>query len=122
LADAFPHGPGTVLVPQAHDARPVLADGLRAKGWSVDVVEAYRTVPGRPSAAALTAAREADAITFTSSSTVTGYVDVAGLDAVPAVVASIGPITTRTAKELGIDVTTEADPSTIDGLVEAVVR
>jgi len=122
LVDAFPDCPGTVLVPQAADARPVLADGLRAKGWSVDVVEAYRTVTGRPSAAALAAARDADAITFTSSSTVAGYLEVAGLDAVPPVVASIGPITTRTAKELGLEVTVEADPSTVAGLVEAVLR
>jgi uroporphyrinogen-III synthase len=98
----------------------VLADGLRAKGWYVDVVEAYRTVPGRPSTHALAAAREADAITFTSSSTVTGYLEVAGADAVPPVVVSIGPITSATAKEHGLDVAIEADPSTVDGLVAAL--
>jgi uroporphyrinogen-III synthase len=111
-----------VLLPQAADARPVLAEGLAAKGWYVDVVEAYRTVTGSPSERELRAAREADAITFTSSSTVTGYLDVAGPDAVPPVVASIGPITTATAKELGIAVTVEADPSTVEGLVDAVLR
>jgi uroporphyrinogen III methyltransferase/synthase len=122
LVDAFPAGSGRVLLPQAAGARPVLADGLRAKGWHVDVVEAYRTVTGRPSEAALRAAATAHAITFTSSSTVTGYLEVAGLDAVPPVVASIGPITSRAAKELGVDVTIEADPSTVDGLVEALLR
>ncbi|MCU1379299.1 MAG: uroporphyrinogen-III synthase/uroporphyrinogen-III C-methyltransferase [Acidimicrobiales bacterium] len=123
LVDSFPDAPeggGRVLVPQAADARPVLADGLRAKGWYVDVVEAYRTVPGRPSTHALAAAREADAITFTSSSTVTGYLEVAGADAVPPVVVSIGPITSATAKEHGLDVAIEADPSTVDGLVAAL--
>ena len=122
LVEAFPGGPGRVLLPQAADARPVLAEGLRAKGWQVDVVEAYRTVTGRPSESALQAAATAHAITFTSSSTVTGYLEVAGLDAVPPVVASIGPITSRTAKELGVEVTIEADPSTVDGLVEALLR
>jgi uroporphyrinogen III methyltransferase/synthase len=125
LLDAFPDAPaggGRVLLPQAADARPVLAEGLAAKGWYVDVVEAYRTVTGSPSERALRAAREADAITFTSSSTVTGYLEVAGPDAVPPVVASIGPITTATAKELGIAVTVEADPSTVEGLVDAVLR
>jgi uroporphyrinogen III methyltransferase/synthase len=122
LVEAFPAGPGRVLLPQAAGARPVLAEGLRAKGWQVDVVEAYRTVAGQPSEAALRAASTAHAITFTSSSTVTGYLDVAGLDAVPPVVASIGPITSRTAKELGVEVTIEADPSTVDGLVEALLR
>jgi uroporphyrinogen-III synthase len=124
LVDAFPDAPdggARVLVPQAADARTVLAEGLRAKGWYVDVVEAYRTVPGRPSASVLAAAREADAITFTSSSTVTGYVGVAGADAVPPVVASIGPVTSATAKEHGIDVAIEADPSTVEGLVAALL-
>ena len=122
LVEAFPAGPGRVLLPQAAGARAVLADGLRAKGWEVDVVEAYRTVPGRPADAALRAAATADAITFTSSSTVTGYLDLAGSDQVPPVVASIGPITSRTAREHGIDVTVEADPSTVEGLVEALLR
>jgi uroporphyrinogen III methyltransferase/synthase len=122
LVDAFPEGDGSVLLPQAADARPVLAEGLRAKGWRVDVVEAYRTVAGRPSEASLRAAADADAITFTASSTVTGYLAVAGVDAIPPVVASIGPITTRTATEHGIAVTVEADPSTVDGLVEALLQ
>ena len=52
----------------------------------------------------------------------TGYLEVAGLDAVPPIVASIGPITTNTAKELGLEVTVEADPSTVAGLVDALVR
>jgi uroporphyrinogen III methyltransferase/synthase len=122
LVDAFPDGSGRVLVPQAADARPVLADGLRAKGWTVDVVEAYRTLAGSPTPAAITAAREADAITFTSASTVKNYLDAAGPDAVPRKVVTIGPITTRAAKEAGLEVTAEADPSTIDGLVDAVVE
>jgi uroporphyrinogen III methyltransferase/synthase len=121
LVDAFPAGSGRVLLPQAADARTVLAEGLRDRGWTVEVVEAYRTVPGRPSVAALDAARSADAITFTSSSTVSGYLEVAGIDAVPPVVASIGPITSRTAKDLGLEVAVEADPSTVDALVDALV-
>ena len=124
MVEGFPEavdGSGRILLPQAADARPVLADGLRAKGWAVDVVEAYRTVPGAPSSAALERARAADAITFTSSSTVTGYLAVAGRDAVPPVVASIGPITSTTAREHGIEVTVEADPSTVDGLVDALL-
>jgi uroporphyrinogen-III synthase len=67
-------------------------------------------------------AATADAVTFTSSSTVTGYLRVAGAEAVPPVVVSIGPITSATAREHGIEVTVEADPSTVDGLVDAVLR
>jgi uroporphyrinogen III methyltransferase/synthase len=122
LVDVFPEGSGRVLLPQAAAARPVVADGLRAKGWTVDIVEAYRTVAGQPSPQALAAARDADAITFTSASTVNNYLALAGADAVPATVVTIGPITTRAAKEAGLEVVAEADPSTIDGLADAVVE
>jgi uroporphyrinogen III methyltransferase / synthase len=123
LVDAFPDVPpggGRVLVPQSAEARPTLVEGLRAKGWYVDPVEAYRTVSGSPPARALAAAEGADAITFTSSSTVTGYLGLT--DVVPPVVASIGPITSATCRERGLEVAVEADPSDVGGLVDAVVR
>ena len=69
------------------------AGGPAGQGLGVDVVEAYRTVAGEPDADAAGAAAEADAICFTSSSTVTRYLDVAGEEAVPPVVACIGPVT-----------------------------
>ena len=121
LVDVFPPGPGTVLVPQAADARPVLADGLRVKGWTVDVVVAYDTRPAVLPEAEVAQARAADAITFTSSSTVTNFVAGAGLDALPPTVVAIGPVTAETAEELGVAVSVVADPHTIDGLVAAVV-
>jgi uroporphyrinogen III methyltransferase/synthase len=118
----FPDGPGRVLLPRAAVARDVLPDGLRARGWTVDVVEAYRTEQVTPTFAALDAAATADAITFTSSSTVTNYVAVAGSDAVPPVVACIGPITADTARGAGLDVTVEAEVHTVEGLAGALVR
>ncbi|MDQ3979621.1 MAG: uroporphyrinogen-III C-methyltransferase, partial [Actinomycetota bacterium] len=50
LVEAFPapEGPGRVLLPQAAASRPVLAEGLNAKGWEVEVVTAYRTLPAAP--------------------------------------------------------------------------
>ena len=85
LLAAFPPGPGRVLLPQAEAARPVLADGLRAAGWDG---RRRRGLPhrGRPMSppAVLERARGADAITFTSGSTVTGYLAAAGDGAVPA--------------------------------------
>ena len=121
LVDVFPPGPGTVLLPQAADARPVLAEGLQAKGWTVDVAVAYETRPAGIEEADLVRARTADAITFTSSSTVSNFVAGAGLDALPSTVVAIGPVTAETARELGVPVTAVADPHTIDGLVDAVV-
>ncbi len=125
LLEAFPPpaAPGArVLLPRAAVARDVLPDGLRAAGYEVDVVEAYRTERGQPPPAALAAAGAADAIAFTSSSTVTGYLEVAGREAVPPVVACIGPVTAATAREHGLEVSAVADPHTVEGLVDALER
>jgi uroporphyrinogen III methyltransferase/synthase len=121
VAEAFPDGPGRVLLPRAAVARDALPDELGRKEWDVEVVEAYRTHPAQPDAAALAEARKADAITFTSSSTVTNYLAVAGLDAVPPLVVCIGPVTAQTARTAGIAVDVVADVHTIDGLVDALV-
>ena len=126
LLDAFPAptgaGTGRVLLARAAVARDVLPEGLRAQGWEVDVAEAYQTRNAPPDAAALTAARGADIITFTSSSTVERYLDIAGTDAVPPIVACIGPITSATARDRGLRVAVEASVHTVDGLVDAIVE
>ena len=121
LVEAFPSGSGTVLLPQAAAARPVVAHGVRAKGWEVEVVEAYRTVTARPSDEALAAAAKADAVAFTSSSTVTSWLDLAGSESLPPVVACIGPVTAATAAEHGLPVTVVAAEHTVAGLVDALV-
>ena len=121
VVDAFPAGPGRVLVPRAAVARDALPEGLRAKGWQVEVVEAYRTELAELSPAALAEAVKADAITFTSSSTVANWLSVAGPDAVPPVVACIGPVTAETARQAGLTVDVVAGEHTIDGLVSALV-
>jgi uroporphyrinogen III methyltransferase / synthase len=123
LLDAFPDPPaggGRVLLARAAVARGVLPDGLRERGWEVDVVDAYRTVAVPLTDAQRDVAAAADVITFTSSSTVERYLD-AGPDAVPPVVACIGPVTAATARRLGLDVTIEADVHTIPGLLDALV-
>lgn len=121
VVDAFPAGPGRVLLPRAAVARDALPDGLAAKGWAVDVVEAYRTVAGTPSAEALALAARADAVTFTSSSTVTNFLAVARDVPVPPVVACIGPVTADTARAAGLDVSVVAGEHTIEGLVAALL-
>lgn len=117
---APPPGGGAVLLPRAAVAREVLPDGLVAAGWRVDVVEAYRTVPAALGEELLDAAASADAICFTSASTVTNYLDAAGPARVPPTVASIGPVTSDAARKAGITVTVEAAEHTIDGLVAAL--
>ncbi|MEY2454156.1 MAG: uroporphyrinogen methyltransferase / synthase [Acidimicrobiaceae bacterium] len=125
LLDEFPEPPATgegrVLLARAAVARDVLPDGLRASGWRVDEVDAYRTRPATPSDAVLDAAAEADIITFTSSSTVEHYVEMAGARRRPPVVACIGPVTAATARQHGLVVDIEAPVHSIDGLVDAIV-
>ena len=122
-------GEGTrFLIPRALEAREVLPDTLRERGSLVDVVPVYRTVLGAGEMNVLTRLAEGsvDIITFTSSSTVKNFMkltegtDVAAtLDS--ALIASIGPITSDTARDLGLTVGVEAEEFTIPGLVEAVV-
>ncbi|MGH9183573.1 MAG: uroporphyrinogen-III synthase [Acidimicrobiales bacterium] len=119
---APPSGGGRVLLPRAAGARDVLPEGLRASGWEVEVVEAYRTTVASPSPAALAAARRAEVVTFTSSSTVTAFLQAAGADTVPPVVACIGPVTAATARAHGLTVDIEAAVHTTDGLVDALVE
>jgi uroporphyrinogen III methyltransferase/synthase len=124
LLDAFPAaGPdgGTVLLARAGVARDVLPQGLGARGWAVDVVEAYRTEPVPVDDARRSALAGAEVVTFTSSSTVTNFLDAVGADALPPVVAAIGPVTAATARAHGLTVDVEAEVHTIDGLVDALV-
>ncbi len=109
-----------VLVATAEGAREVLPDGLRERGARVDVLHLYRTVP-EPVAA--DAVRGADLVTFTSSSTVTNLaaaLGAGGLDGLAA--ASIGPATSATLRECGVEPLVEADPHDVEGLVDAVLR
>jgi uroporphyrinogen III methyltransferase/synthase len=126
LLEAFPDpegGDARVLIARAESARDVLPDGLAARGYHVDVLAVYRTVAVVPDPAVLRCVRagEVDAVTFTSSSTVTNFCDAIGpLEHRPAVV-SIGPVTSATAHARGLRVDAEADPHTIDGLVDALL-
>ena len=115
-----------VLVLQADIAPPALAEGLRAAGAEVHTVAAYRTVAaaGRRAALERLIAGGVDAVTFTSSSTVTNLLDALDGDRAPlrgALVLSIGPSTSATARAAGLAVDAEAEPHTIEGLVRALV-
>lgn len=124
LLEALPAPPpegGRVLLARAAVARDVLPEGLRAAGWEVDVVEAYRTERAELDDDRRAAVASADAVTFTSSSTVANLCDAIGPEGVPATVVSIGPVTSATARDRGLVVAAEASPHTIDGLVAAVL-
>ncbi len=115
-----------VLLPRAAVARDVVPAELRRLGAEVDVVEAYRTVPPESSrtlaAEIFGSGRKPDWITFTSSSTVRNFAGLAGAGALAGVkAASIGPVTSATARECGLGIAVEAQAFTIDGLIAAML-
>lgn len=129
LAEVFPESradyiPGSraerVLLPRSASARDVLSSMLLAKGYEVHAVDAYRTVRPQPSPGLLESLRFADAVMFTSSSTVTGWLELFGAGALPPVVGCIGPITAAAARKAGISVSFEAQQHSITGLVAAL--
>jgi uroporphyrinogen III methyltransferase/synthase len=112
------------LVARASEARSVLPERLQQAGAEVDVVALYDTIREDLDERRLADLEGADYVTFTSSSTVRFLMEsLGGRDRFPrgARVASIGPITSATARELGLTVDVEASRHDIEGLVEALV-
>lgn len=123
------NGKRVVLI-RAKVARDVIPEELRAAGAHVDVVEAYETVVPEKSRARLRAlmknsARRPHVVTFTSSSTVRNFAELLGkvkADSLRGVqLASIGPVTSATLRELGMPVALEAREFTMGGLIRAIV-
>lgn len=120
-----------VLLPRASVAREVLPDQLREMGAEVVIASCYETITADSSPERLAALLRADKVsytTFTSGSTVKGYVEIlasesdakellAGTRAV-----CIGSVTEKTARELGLNVVAVADESTTAGMVAAILR
>jgi uroporphyrinogen III methyltransferase / synthase len=128
---AFPLQDTRVLIPRAAVARDILPRALAARGAQVDVVEAYRTVlPSgglAPDIWQLFEQGAIDAVTFTSSSTVTNFVTLIGEADLPqllrdTVVACIGPITAETARAYGLTPTIVAHEYTVPALARTIVE
>jgi uroporphyrinogen-III synthase len=113
-----------VLIPAAAVTRDVVAPALRARGTTVDVVEAYRNViPEEASAQVWEVFREPfpDWVTFASSSAVKNLVLLAGAHKLARVkIASIGPVTSAAVRVHGLEIAAEADPQNVAGLVESI--
>jgi uroporphyrin-III C-methyltransferase len=122
-----------VLLPRGDLAREILPHELKAKGLVPVELDVYETVLADSQdeqALEWIRNREIHAITFTSSSTVTNLLELlrkngmenpaahlAGID-----IASIGPVTSKTAAEAGLTVTIEPQEATIEALIEALVQ
>src|SRR5436305_4858918 len=112
-----------ILLVRAEKARDVLPKELSALGAILDEGLAYRTAPetrDTTGARRQLANEGADLITFTSSSTVENFLEL-GLPWPKGMqVASIGPITSKTARDHGLKIDIEARRHDIDGLVETI--
>jgi len=121
------------LLPRGDLARDWLPDELRRRGVEAVEIDVYETVPAAPRDDRLVewlGQGRIHMVTFTSSSTVhnliaalgkLGAADPAGLLR-KADIACIGSVTAETAASYGLDVQVVANPSTIDGLVKAIVQ
>jgi len=116
-----------VLLPRAAEAREILPEMLREAGMAVDVVPAYRTVPGEGDTESLVELLQqgrVDAVTFTSSSTAVNFLDKLGGEAKEllkdTILASIGPVTSQTLRDKGFPPQVEAREYTLHGLTLAI--
>jgi uroporphyrinogen III methyltransferase/synthase len=114
-----------ILIPTALVTRDVVREELTRRGATVEVVEAYRNV--LPPDAAFQAETifqvpYPDWITFASSSAVENLTDLVPLQRLQqSKIASIGPITSKTIRARGLNVTVEAQPHSVAGLVKAIM-
>lgn len=116
-----------ILIPRAKVARDILPVTLKEQGARVEVVECYETVQPRFARGELERilTPPPDAVTFTSSSTVTNFLQLLDEHQLRGIlghmaIASIGPITSDTIRRNGLEVSIEAAESTIPGLVQAL--
>jgi uroporphyrinogen-III synthase len=133
LAEALiSHAPNSnMLLIRAAEARDHLPEALRAAGAALTLVEAYRNQIPPESIPALQAlfaspATYPDAITFTSASTARNLfalLEAAGLILPPGIaLASIGPITSQTLRDLDHPPTTESPEPTLPALIQSLLH
>ena len=114
-----------ILLPRARVAREILPEQLRSGGATVDLIPVYETVvpvESRTRLQKILDEHQLDLVTFTSSSTVHNFVEIAGnIDRIRGLqYAAIGPITAETANEYGLQVVVMAEESTIPALAQAI--
>ncbi|MEX0846755.1 MAG: uroporphyrinogen-III synthase [Ilumatobacteraceae bacterium] len=119
LVALFPAGDGRVIVAQAEEGAPTMADGVAALGWRAERLHTHRSVPVVPTAKQQLTVLAADAVVFTSGTQAVAWVNIFGTTT-PAVVATIGPQTTRKTEQAGIKVQVTAADHSLTGLVDAM--
>lgn len=121
-----------ILIPRARKGREYLPETLRGAGAQVVVVPVYENIPEDAEGAIVReelAKGTIDMLTFTSSSTVTNFIALLGIENKEELqqflagvkIAVIGPITAKTAANSGLNVDVQAEEYTIPKLVDAII-
>ncbi len=102
-------------------ARDVIDRGLAERGYVVDRIVAYATVRSKVSPFVRHRARGADAIIFTSASTVSASIALFGVGHIPSRIVAIGPATSAAVRDSGLVLSAEASSRGPESLVEALI-
>lgn len=123
LLNIWPVSPSRerVLLPRSDLARPMLPTGMRERGWVVDELTVYRTVPvvQTPQLSQALSIPNVDAVILASPSTVRSFARIDGATRIP--VACIGNPTETEARALGFDTVVVASATNPHSLAVAAV-
>jgi len=130
VEEAFPSAPaggGRVLYARSALARPVVADGLAAKGWSVDEVDVYVPRPRAVSEVRLLALEGCDALVLSSPSALRAAIELPGVlehlgsrRGGPRLVCT-GSTTSEAARRAGVEVALSLSSTDPRALLDALV-
>ncbi len=126
LAAAWPAGAGRVAIPGARDSAPALAEGLRAKGWTVTAFPVYDVAPVSrvdPAVAAAWLGGALDVFVVTAGSVARAARDLLGPGGPPVI--ALGEPSARAAREAGFDVhgvSGDADPAAVVAALRSFVQ
>ena len=111
------------MIVRASRGRDVLADVLTTAGAAVTDVVAYShadVTEADPEVVELARAGKIDWVTITSSATAESIAKLLGDSLKQIKIASLSPVTSKTIVELGYEVAVEANPYTIESLIETI--
>jgi len=118
-----------ILIPRASIAREILPEELKNMGAFVEAVDTYKTIQPAEKTddiRKMLKNKEIDMITFTSSSTVTNFVNMFKKEEIFSLIhgvdiACIGPITAKTVEKYNLQPHIIPDDYTIEALTQAIV-
>ncbi|OPJ55968.1 uroporphyrinogen-III C-methyltransferase [Alkalithermobacter paradoxus] len=117
-----------ILIPRASEARDYLIENL-SKICNIKEIKIYETILGegkKEQIIKLLDQKIINYITFTSSSTVKNFISIIGKENIDKLkntkLISIGPVTSKTITEFGLNIYREAKNYTIDGILEQIIE